>query len=161
MSEYIKTVTVALFFSGICSFVFADGKSSVSKYVKLVCSLCVVCTVVYPVLSAVKNFSFEAPELEQAFDVEYGDVEEKTDRYILDMTKQKLDKTVSDTVYEKFGIKAHSCDIQLSVKEIDGSARVDIESVSLTVSRIYEKDVQKVSAYLETILGTPAEIALV
>lgn len=160
MQEYVRTVTVALFFSGICSFLFGDGNIGVSKYVRLVCSLCVVCAVVSPVFLTVHKISFEKPELEDSFITEYGGVTEETDAYILNMAKEKLDSEISNAVFEKFGINVSRCDIQLSVKENEGTTRVDVKSATLAVPKEHEKDIGEISAYLETILGITPEILI-
>lgn len=127
MSDFFGSFFAELLFVCAAS-VLCDAvcETSVSKGIaaslKIVCSLCI-CAVVFSFSPAsVKNVNFGFAEYD------FRNSGYVSDEIIIERTREELEKNMSETIYQKFGIKPVSVSISFSKEEKDGICEVNVNS---------------------------------
>lgn len=156
MKDVIMTVVCVGIVSGIISLFFDDNE--MSKYIKLVLSLCFLCAIIPGGINLLKNAHVQE-ELNLSFGIE--DMSTISDTYysqLVNESSKQLSDELYDLVVENTGIKPMSVDIQLSVDKNDYEIVFHAESVRITVLDNTEQE--KIAEYVKLLLGIQPEFVV-
>lgn len=156
MREYLETIAAAGIAAGLAGMLF-EGKEneSIARYVKLVCSLCLVCVIALPAIRFLSHPAF--PELETLSETEAMDcraIRNTYDRYVIEQARLSMEETVKNRIFEKTGIMPYGVDIEFSVIETSDKTEVSVKSVTVTT----KGDWDGLSAYVYGLTGCRPEI---
>ena len=155
MREYIFSIIGASLIAAVITLFLPEGKD-ISKYVKLLVSLAVICVIVNPFenasggLTISEWFSALIPNVEEsaAQDKYYG--------VLTDIGERELEKRLEDLICEKFSIGADDIEITVEAHEENGTLTLDRVAVGLYRAAVL-KDPYEIEEYVSELVGCACE----
>lgn len=158
MKEYILTVTSAGIFCGVIG-LFFDGKNDggLSKYIRMLCSLTLICVIAAPLFSIGKDHELSIDFPTELTDIDLDAIRDEYDVYVIEQARLSLCDTVSQRIFEKTGIMPTMVDIQFNVEQNRDKTEVSIDAARITVT----ETTPTLSAYVTELLGIAPEIIVI
>ena len=155
MSNIIITVVCVGIGSGIIS-LFFDDDAELSKYIRLVLSLCFLCSIVPGGVKLFSQLDIDAfiPRISQ--NVEFDSLIENYNSALAEETSEKLSEELGILIFENTGIKPDHVNIQLNVTSRDDAIVFSFETIRLTLKK--DKDSKTITEYVYSICGIEPEI---
>lgn len=154
MREYIFSIIGASVIAAVVTLFLPEGKE-ISKYVKLLVSLAVICVIVNPFgnsagrLEISEWFSSLIPEQSE-------DGEEKYYGVLTEIGERELEKKLCALVCEKFSIAEGDIEITAEAHEENGVLTLDRIAVGLYRAAVL-KDPYEIEAYVSELVGCACE----
>ena len=155
MSNIIITVVCVGIASGIIS-LFFDDDAELSKYIKLVLSLCFLCSIVpggIKLFSQIDIASF-IPQISENTEFDY--LIENYNRTLAQEASEELAEKLEILIFENTGIKPHDINIQFNVTSQDDAIVFSFETIKLTLKE--NTDSKTITEYVYSVCGIEPEI---
>ena len=157
MTDIILTVVCVGIASSLISYFF-DDDSETLKYVRLVLSLCFLCSIIPGGVKLLSNFNFD---IQSDAETNIFDFNEIRESYYSDFRYQaetELEKQLSQIIFENVGIIVKGMDIQLSVSVEENVTEYTIERIIANVSA--DNDGEIIAKFIQNNLGIKSEIVI-
>lgn len=149
MTNYIMTILSI----GICAFILESVLSSFYSYknistaVKLVYSLCIFCSIVFPVFSIKLDFS--KIQNKTAAIIQNGTAQDIPSLDLL--LKKELEEKTNSEIFNQSGILCDSISIDLNINNTDGQKNICVTNVRITLSQTNSDKITQIQDCLKTI----------
>ncbi len=161
MKEYVITLISVSIICGIVQTLAPESAGDgLRKYVKLASSLCLLCMILTPVLTFVREVRGNGVDIgEKWFDGE--DIEERYEEVyhesIGQYTAAELEEICEAEVSEEFGIERKIFDITVLV--VSGNENLDVDGAVLSLHKTTDKnDPRDIAEYISSMLRCECEI---
>lgn len=149
------TLAGVVILSGVITLLGAEG--GLKNYIKLLCSLSVLCVLVSPLVSLATDGDFSLNDLwdsVQNEEVNYDEIyKESWKKYEIE-TAQKI---LKESMISKLSMEAS--DFEVAMKIVSKSETIELESVTVVLrDRGVLADPKKISSFINTELGCPCII---
>ena len=158
ISDYIKNLMVISCVGAICEFALkgaSKGSKSLENGLKLIISLCLFISVFIPAAKYAVN-SLETGVFLQEIP------SAKAKRYeasaVLELTKKELEKSLSEKIYEKFGILPDSISIDSFTEKNSEGAITAFWSADITISKECSYAFDDIREYAVGLIGKNVKI---
>ncbi len=150
MKEYIISIMTSGAVIGIIGLMFS-GKSydGVSKYIKLLSSLVMICVFFSPIADMTKymaQFSFDDYRTELP---DFEKIADDYDSYIIEDARNRLSSELCGMIFDKTGIMPDTCRIEFIVEKREEITEVKIDSVLIAI----ESNIAGLSEYVSELTG--------
>ena len=158
ISDYIKNLMVISCAGAICEFAMkgaSKGSKSLENGLKLIISLCLCISVFIPAakyaVSTLETgaFSQETPSVE---------TEQYESPDVLALTKKELENSLSEKIYEKFGILPDSVSIDFVTEDNNKSEKKAFSGADITISKECSYAFDDIREYAGGLIGENVKI---
>lgn len=159
--EYFISLFTVCILCVLCDLLADFTSKGVSSALKLVCSIVLLLTVFSAILngcniSSLKN-SFSAIADTASYDVAVS----SSDELFLEKTRHELEKNLSITLYEKFGIKPDYVSIEFNTEENAEETAVSVSMVETVLPGSTDDiTVSAADIFIGSLFGTDAKITI-
>ncbi len=155
MTDIIMTVVCVGIASGIIS-LFFDDDTEMSKYIRLVLSLCFLCSIIPGGIKLFSKIEFDSYIPQIVVDTDIAGLTENYNISLANEASKKLSDKLETLIFENTGIKPVYVDIQLSVTSQEDAIVFSFEKVSVAISK--GVDVKRLCEYVSSVCGVDPEI---
>lgn len=129
MKEYIISIVLVSLICSIVKIISPGGEGEgLSRHIKLVCGLCIICVIINPLLGAVewlKNFDFSAISDVSGTEDKYEEYESIFSGYLTLSQSDYIKTQIKDMLQKEFDIDPSDVDVMLYIKEENGEKKLE------------------------------------
>ena len=148
MKEYFITLCGVMILSTAVGTACAEG--NIKKYVRLLCSLCLVCALISPILSLGEEGEFDLSslweDLTKGEDVDYDEIYHQA---LIDNEVTYAEELLKNKLSEEFDLEPSSLDVEIDIVSKNGTNQPELIRIVLRDNAIFA-DPQKLIQYINT-----------
>ena len=146
MREYLMTLIAVSLFSGIVGMISPEG--DLKKYVRLLCTLCLLCAMIGPVLTLFADSAFSAEDWLEEVEKEEINYEEIYNNALISGEEAQAAETIQNSILQTFSLPSGSLEVSVKSKsKNDTDSPLDV-TVILRDEAIFA-DPKKILAHIE------------
>ena len=146
MREYLMTLIAVSLFSGIVGMISPEG--DLKKYVRLLCTLCLLCAMIGPVLTFFADSAFSAEDWLEEVEKEEINYEEIYNNALISGEEAQAAETIQNSILQTFSLPSGSLEVSVKSKsKNDTDSPLDV-TVILRDEAIFA-DPKKILAHIE------------
>ena len=146
MKEYLMTLSGVMILSTLISTVCAEG--NLKKYVRLLCSLCLLCALISPLFRLLSEGEFDPVTLwEDAVEGEESDYDDIYHQALIENQVSYAEKLMKKQLSEEFELGEGTFDVRMETVSENGTAHVECVTLVLRDSAIFA-DPTKLAEYI-------------
>ena len=156
MKEYLSTLFIICLFSAVCSLICESVScASVSRAVRIICSLCVIIAVFSAIMP------LEKLDENQIF-LSYADTYQAYSEKgydIVEMTRIQYQSDIKNEIYRKFGIKANNVSIKFSAEQTENECIININDATIELEKGVDEGIKDaIRLYAKDMLGIDVRV---
>ena len=114
MREYLMTLIAVSLFSGIVGMISPEG--DLKKYVRLLCTLCLLCAMIGPILSLFTDSDFFLGDWAEEGEEDAIDYEEIYNNALVSGGERQAEEVIHNSIVQTFSLPSDSLEISVKTK---------------------------------------------
>ena len=163
IKECFLSLIIVLISAGLINIFAPEGKGKMDKYVKYTVSLAVLAALCIPLKPAIKFVASLAEKdvnIENYIIGEYSEYTDKTNKLIISENSEKICEGIKKTLFEKFEIPEHECDVELETKK-NTECVVNVTKINIFLSGYsLWKDPREIEKYIYGLVNCACEVSV-